>query len=277
MKHILLIFITLVAFGITLNGQEQEHQLQIKLTGSSLSLYDNSPNLESTAGSAFGFEFSYPYSFNDRWGLRGGLGLSFLNSKSELDNYEHTNGMFNDSDGDPYTSYLYLNNWMESQNITLLEIPVVVTFQEPLNSNSTLNLYCDLGFRIGIPVSSKYEVTSGSYEDQGFYEQYDLLLKDVEGHFESVTDYHPAGDINLKTCFMLTSSLGLKYALSDKLDLLGGVRFSSTLNDIKSSSSNLTTMSSDRSRTYNGVLNSDLVKDIHPVRIGIELGVNIHL
>lgn len=275
MKNILLSVITILA--LCLNIKAQEHDLKVKLTGGSLSLYTSSLNLDAKSGNYIGFEFGYHYSFNSYLGVGSGVGFSFLNSELELNEYEYSNGLLNDSEGDPYNSLLYLDDWVECQDITLMEIPVVLTYQEQLSKDGKLNLFCDLGFRIGIPISSKYEVITGSYEDQGYYEQYDLLLKDIPGHFESDTNYAPAGEIDLKVAFMLTSSVGVKYIISDKLDLQGGFRFNTTLNDIKSSSSNLTTMSSDRSRTYEGLSNSDLTSDIRPLQIGFEIGVNIHL
>lgn len=281
MKNILLTFITLFALGSSLNAQDQKqpkvYEVQAKLTGGSLSPYNSNLNLESSSGNYIGFEFGYHHSFNSHWGVGSGVGFTFLNSELELYNYRYDNGDLIDSEGDPYHSTLYLNDWTEEQDITLLEIPFVATFQEELSRDGKLNLYCDLGLRIGIPVSSKYEVNSGSYEDQGYYEQYDLTLKDIPGHFEKVTDYAPSGDIDLKAAFMLTSSIGAKYMISDRLALIGSFRINTSLNDIKSSSSSLTTMSSDRSRTYEGLLDSDVIYNIRPVQVGFELGVNIYL
>lgn len=93
--------------------------------------------------------------------------------------------------GEEYTHIASFTDWREKQQVFLLQVPIGLRFRFfPAVSyanaaDSRFGLHVAAGVLLSMPVRSRYTHTSGEITHTGWYPQWNLVLHDVPGRFET--------------------------------------------------------------------------------------------
>ena len=178
----------------------------------------------------FGFGLGYTYFFHRNFGVMLGGELAFYNSKIELDGLIDS---YKTRDGDrvniDYNTTI--KDYEEYQRLMNVNIPLMFQYQ----TDGVHKFYAGLGFKLGIPVSAKYEVSegglitaSGYYYDsfqQELYDQRDLGYGDF-----AINKTEEDLDFNLS--YTGIAEAGMKWRLSRLFSLYTGLYFEYCFNDV---------------------------------------------
>ena len=173
----------------------------------------------------------YSYFFNESFGLNTGLEFSFLKSEANIiaisDRY-----MTTDSEGDSFELRSEVGNYEETQSAMYMNIPIMGQYQ--MNVEADHKFYAALGFKIGIPITSKYKTQGADLSTAGFYKQYDNTL--LENHpmegFGSFTSQAVDKKLDMKVAFMLAAEVGMKWYLTESLAFYTAAYIDYGLNDV---------------------------------------------
>lgn len=215
------------------------------------------------------FNIGYSYFFNSGWGIGAGLGLQSAQSKGTLNFTSYTNAY--DSDGDNFELRTRYNNWAEKQKALFVDIPIGLQYQHWFDAKS--GLLAMAGAKISLPVSSSYEVVSGSIITTGYYEQWNVELSDMPQHGFTTTSARPSGDLTINPSYSVFVDLGWLYKVSEKLDLYAGGYINYGLNSLINASDNAL-YSEDG--TYNSMLASNQADNVKLLTFGIKVGLRLH-
>ncbi|NDV69327.1 outer membrane beta-barrel protein [Dysgonomonas sp. 25] len=230
----ILILVVFLIFPLgKISAQTPTHEISVQggmgLSGLKLSM--NHGDSKQKFGGSFGV--GYTYFFNENFGLNTGLEVSFLSSEAKFagmsDRYNTV-----DSSGDSYQFRSEIGSYKETHNTTYLNVPIMAQYQRPVwNSHQ---LYCALGFKIGLPVTSKYETNGTSIKTSGYYPQYGMIVDDMAffgfGNYQSRT---VDKTVDLKVAFMLAAEVGMKWELTQSLAVYTGAYLDYGLNDVSKS------------------------------------------
>lgn len=227
-KYIYILVIGLCT-SIYISAQEQSsHEFGLSLGGGLSSLkYDNGKN-----GTGGNIGLSYTYFFSENWGLKSGLELALY--KSELKDFStlsYAPGL-KDSEGDVFDYYSTVSGYNEKQKATFLNVPVMGHFQtEAFDQNK---FYVSAGFKVGIPISGKYESEGASFVNKGWYvDQENWVETQKFAGFGEFKDRSSEGDLKLDLAFILSLETGIKWNLGNNKSLYTGVFLDYGLSDIK--------------------------------------------
>ncbi len=227
MKKTILLILILTSTILAVAQDKQEVSIYLGAGNSSLK-YDlgQSADISSQFGPSFGI--GYTHKLNSEWGIISGLEIAMYKSEAsspELKDKYTTQ----DNYGNNFEWRLALHNLKETQNGTYLNIPVMLQF----TPKSIDKLYANIGFKVGIPLSGKYEaeytklVTSGYYPETGA-EYTDINFRGF-GEFEGTS----ANDnLDFGVAFILSAECGMKWALSNSMNLYTGAYIDYGLNNI---------------------------------------------
>lgn len=265
------IYIPIIAGLITastLNAQDKNHYLNATIGGGSHSLLYDLQGGDVKGGFGAAFNLEYSFFFNPNWGIGAGLGLQSAQAKGTLNLATAENTI--DTDGDAYEFRTNFADWQEKQKALFLEIPIALQYQRWLSEKN--GLLASAGGKIAIPVSSSYEVVSGSRTTSGYYQQWNVELKDMPQHGFATMYDRPSNDLKLKTSFALFAELGWLHKMSEKLDLYAGGYVSYGLRNLSNSASEPLYAANG---TYNGLLKSYHTDKVNLLTVGIKIGLRL--
>lgn len=254
-------------------------------------LYDDAA--KAAAGSEHGslagqIQLNYAYYFTDNWGLAAGIGMSNYCSYGTLNYAKQWSGQ-TDTDGEPYTHIARTHDWRERQATYMVDIPVMVQMQYPIAER--LRVYAALGAKIGFPVAADRRLTGGLVEHQGQYDRWNLLLSGVEKHdfySESATDFGTQSyplTLRLPAAGIM-AEVGIARPLTHQLDLLAGLFFNYTCNNIRPDGidpigwQRTDQTGDDAYRNhpfmpeYKGEVMSEYVSAVRPWAVGVKVGIS---
>lgn len=266
----------LIAAGFLLLGnlvlfaQEKGHYLYVNGGGGLHNLQYELKDGTQQAGMGCTFNLGYDYFITPHWGIGTGVGVQSFVSKSKL-NYS-TSFVSTDIDNESYLFRTNYDNWEETQNAWMLDIPVGISYKARLSQK--WKLQTTLGGKISIPISAKYKIENGSINTTGFYPQYNALMENFpEVGFSSFTDF-PSKDINLNPVVSGYLDLGGLYALNRNLDLYVGAYANYAFNNAIDAES-LEVYQQDGGK-YNSVFGSNQTDKVIPVSFGLKIGLTWH-
>lgn len=269
-----------------------KHYIDVYAGGGVSSLGYSLEGGTTSIGGSFLFGAGYTWFFKPYMGLQAGLSFTRVASSATL-----TEPMqwTTNKDGSPLTDYMgeqYIHrttfdNWRENQSSVLFQIPVGLRFRYFKDRDSRVGLHAAVGLNLSIPVVSKYVHTSGDVTHTGFYEQWQLELRDLPGRFEtepfvteqeeslkkklSVINVEAYGEvgasirINRRTEIIVAAYV--QYMLNNfssvKLDARTPLGFANSHNNYKFMSE------------YRGLVGTDKVGAMHPWEVGLKAGVSI--
>lgn len=213
-------------------SQTSRHEISV-WGGGGLSTLDYSTEIGDSKMKAGGlFGIGYNYRFTENWSISTGLELNFYNSKMKGQEFSD---VYDTNDGE-YDFQLSSNvtGYIEGQKATYLNIPIMAQYELPVFGEN--KFYAAGGFKVGLPISSKYKVNRAIIHNSGYYPDLDITYYDQ--NFMGFGTFSRAGyedDFDLKVSFMASVEAGLKWQLPHSLSLYTGAYFDYGLNDIKKS------------------------------------------
>ena len=218
MKKIILLILTVAITALAAAQDKQEISVYLGAGSSSLKYdLDQSGDRSSQFGPLFGI--GYTYKLNSTWGLVSGLEMAVYKSEFSSDELKDRY-MTQDNYGNDFEWRLSLHNIKENQKGTYLNVPVMVQF----TPQSMDKLYVNLGFKVGIPLSGKYESEYTKLVASGYYPETDAEYTDIDFRgFGEFGGSSAKGDLDFGVAFMLSAECGMKLNLSNSMRLyLGG-------------------------------------------------------
>jgi hypothetical protein len=152
-------------------------------------------SLTSAKKGSFSGSFELGYFFTRNFGLSTGLGYSTYKGLLTLPTYSVSyDTTDSDTPKETYTRFVSGKGIKEVQKISFVTIPVLASFQIPVNNS--FGFYIQSGINISIPITKSY-TSSGIFSYEGYYSAYNVRISDVpyEG-FEK--DYNNSSSGNLK-------------------------------------------------------------------------------
>ena len=169
---------TIVAVSATTYGQRRNSFQYVSADhGGGLHSIQYSPiDGKHKVGAGMTFNLGYRYFLSDQWAISSGIGLSTYNAKTIYNSAKPDNNRKYDILIPSYDSInqldfefrTYFDNFKEKQKATILEIPIQAYYEYAF-PQTRFEVFGKAGFKIGIPVSSKYKLMKGSYETRGYY------------------------------------------------------------------------------------------------------------
>lgn len=171
---------------------------------------DRTNGFDGSAEGVFTYYFSQSKGNFPQFGFRTGLSLGFRQNTLTMDNIDHSYSV-EDGQGNSILYHVTAEDVKETDRQFAVELPVM--FATYYN-----RIYANIGFRVGIPLMSRYNQTMSNPVLTATYEKYGVT---IEG--ERVTGKLTSEDINQKakldaSTFNLCLSLEAGYTF----DLIGG-------------------------------------------------------
>ena len=198
--------------------------------GGGASSFQNDPtqgkdrwNWTGTAG------LGYHFFFSPHWGIGTGANFVLYNGGISIDNYNQKQATTNVATGNAFDFLVSSSNYKESQQAMMVTIPLMLQYQ----GTSETAFYAALGGKVGIPVSAKSQ-PKGNFTTKGYFPNLNVTYENLPD-YGFVTDQafpEDKTDIRLKTAFMASAELGVKWSLSDKISLYTGIYADYTFNNI---------------------------------------------
>ncbi|MDR3134013.1 MAG: PorT family protein [Prevotellaceae bacterium] len=283
------IILLLLALCFSLPSMAQ-HRHEISIAGgfglSSLQYGVISSDHKNGTGAQAGL--GYNFYFAPNWSVRTGVGLGFFNAKTTLGSTDTYKTVENQShsyitstingNGDLRFTYEY-TGYEEKPSATLLTIPVMLQF-ETIGSKA---FYFAVGGKIGIPLSAQYK-TSGQLKTTGYNLELEVPINDnLPDYGFGTYDVNHTTDWDLNLSVQLSVEAGVKWHLTDKLNLYSGVYFDYGLNDLNKNNNDDPTafrLINYQPKTpgefiYGGIFNGS--DKLYPVALGITVRLSFGL
>lgn len=288
MKSIKYKIILLITIGSTASflQAQQKHEFSIYggggLSNLNYRLHNiNNDKIKSKAGVLAGV--GYTFFFQDQWGFTTGAEYTTYKSRSESYSIIDTRSTI-DSDGDNFNYTILQRGRIESQEVSYINIPLMIQFQQM----HPTGFYAALGGKIGFPIRGKYKYSYNQLIASGYYPSLNAQINDLEfrgfGTFEGRSGKN---DLDAKVAFSLAAETGIKWHLGKQLFLYTGVYADYGLNDVIKGSKNKSILpyNNDNPLNFksNSILNSEysynkITKSfsgkVKPLAIGIKVKVS---
>jgi len=147
---------------------------------------------------------------------------------------------------------------IEQNTMSFIDFPVSAVYTFPLSSN--VYLATRLGLKVGIPLHSTYVLSESDLYTRLYFEEWDLELFNIPAHglYDSRTDWHPEGELNLNNAFSIFSEVGIDGYFSYGLNNINYENQSSLIY---------------WRENYNYILS--LTESVRMMQIGVKLGIGI--
>lgn len=209
---------------------QQKQEVSVYGAGGLSTLNYDAKTGERKNGAGGDFGVGYTYSLTEKFALNTGVGIAFYNAKFSAN--EMTDILYGLTD--PYSEEVYdfyssISGYEEKQNVTYLNIPLMVRYYLD-NAN---RFYISGGVKVGIPLSGSYKTTDATFVNKGYFVDLENWGTSQEfmgfGTFRNKTVDE---DLDLNIACMASIEAGTKWDLNDKLVLYAGLYFDYGLNDI---------------------------------------------
>lgn len=219
----------------------------------------------------FGWNFNanYRHMFGYHFGLGTGLGLGYYKSKLTFDDLLITNTLTHPHNGRTYENKAQFSDWVESQRLIDLEIPVTIYFMGYINNE--WDFISGIGGKLMLPFWNSYHVNDGDLEVKGYFEDFtNIEYYDLPKHgFTKYHNYYGKSDINTITGAAFADA-GFLYKMKGNCSLYLGAYFSySFLNLAKKHDNKLYD-----GKAYTGIASSNLVDESALLAAGVKLGLS---
>ena len=180
--------------------------------------------------------------------------------------------MTQDNYGNDFEWRLTFHNFNESQKGTYLNIPIMVQFT-PVSLDK---FYTNLGFKVGIPLNGKYEASYTKFTTSGYYPETGAEYTDIDFRgFGEFGENSSKEDIDLGVAFILSAEFGMKWSLSNSMNLYAGGYIDYGLNNIIKDNKDKEIIPYKKDNPtnfeYNGLINSNLTDKVVPLAFGLKV------
>jgi outer membrane protein OmpA-like peptidoglycan-associated protein len=179
-------------------------------------------------GGSFGL--GYTFYFSRHFGLLAGGELACYSGRIKIDGLTDSYEITDPIDGNDVDYRMRFNNYRETQRTFNVNIPVALQFQ----TGGEHKFFASLGFKLGIPVHSRYRVPGSSQiVTSGYYPIWNQeLFEPAYLGYGTFSGRNSGKDIDFGLSYMGTVEAGVKWRLSRVLSLYTGLYFEYGFNDI---------------------------------------------
>ena len=236
------------------------------------------------------------YYFAPWLGIGTGVEFASYSSKTVFDK-PWTQTTYDKYGTDPWCLYTMTStpyNLRESQNIYMVEIPLALKFRA---RPGKLGFIGTAGVKLGLPVKNSYAMPNGGYfENQVYYEYFDLLMQDVPSVIEDINVPGGNGSIGIGSSasgpslrmlnYAAHLELGMLIQVHQRVDLAISAYGTYYFNDMMNSHGTQQLGFYDGTKageypmpytaSYDGVLRSNEVESLHPWAAGLKFTVHVN-
>lgn len=228
----------------------------------------------------------YTWFFKPYIGLQTGLNITRYATNATLTEPISWEGM-TDYQGDTYTHRIEFDNWHEVQQTYMLSIPVGVRAKWRQNERDVLGLYGAAGLQLSFPTLSNYVYKSGTVTHTGWYEQWNLELRDLPGRFE--TDPYVKQEESIRKHIKhvnatLYGEVGASIRLDERSELIVAAYVNYVMNNFSSVKRDERTQlgfANEHNNAYafmpeyRGLIGTNRIDAMHPWTVGIKVGASV--
>lgn len=177
----------------------------------------------------------------------------------------------------------------EYQDLYMLEVPVALKFRY---RPGVVGMTASLGVKLGFPMYNNYKLANGgSFDNEVYYQYFDLTMNDVPEVVEDVTVNPSSGMLPMssfkKLNYAVSLELGMLIRVHQRVELAISAFGTYYINDVLDTHgtkalgfSDLTTDAGKYpmpyTTTYNGVLRTNEVESLHPWAAGLKFTVQVN-
>ena len=272
------ITITIIAAILTCSAAAQDfihHEFSVNIGGGASGLQTKPTLGKSNGKGAISAGLGYHYLIDQNWGIGTGINFSFYNGKIAINDYNQQHTAINTLTGNQFDFLVSSSKYQETQKVTMITIPLMAQYQ--YQGEEKLAYYGALGFKVGIPASSKSK-SKGSFTTKGYYPNLDVTYEDLPDYGFVTNQPFPESKTNLglKAAIMASAEFGVKYRFGETTSLYAGIYTDYGLNNTskKGNKANNTLVAhqsdSPAQFAYNTAVNS-YAKKVKPFAVGITL------
>lgn len=259
----------------------------------------------------YSVDLKYSYYFSPHWGVTTGFGLSYYGTTGKLkgslaEDSFYSLGKYIDDDWQPaprrFDLRTRVTNLEEKQNVYMLEIPLLLSYQTYFGDSTKWGMYGNIGAKIQLPVATNFRIKNGEKSEFNVSGKYEGIPTDmgspenpdVSQHgYGTITDPNSSlawdDDSKLSMGLAATAELGVLYSLSPNTTLQVGAYIDYGLKDMRSGRklglfTGPETFYHPRADnhvgnmiTYNGMLNSNVTGKIKPISFGLKVALKFKL
>ena len=293
MRRLIFLFITVCSVATiyandttAMQPERFYHYIDIHGVGGVSSLQYALGGGETQITPSFSAGVGYTWFFHYSVGLQLGVHLTRVATKSILSEPMEWKGQ-TDYMGDVFDHRLRFNDWSETQQSYLLEVPLGFRFRYR-KDDKVVGLHAAFGAKLAIPVMSYY-TNSGSLTHTAWYDLWQLELHDLPGRFET-EQFNPKERTDIDSKLQKWNAeayaeLGINIRLNSRADLLLAAYGQYMITNLSSTADDARTQlgfASDHNNAaaympvYEGLIGTDRVGSIHPWMAGLKLGISIY-
>lgn len=222
----------LLIWGAVLTATAQEHQeisvyAQGPFSKLDYELMGSKSDMESSFGVGLGIQYAYKLSEN--WSLGIAAQYSSFEGKASIANLQDAYAA-TDAEEEDFEFRYTATNYVEKQYLNYVNIPISIRY---MSSGTTIRFYAATGFNIGFDIGATYDATADHLATSGYYEQYNVELKDPQfmgfGDFDYSTGKK---DLNVKNRYALHLESGIRFPIDNGTFYQLGVYVDYGLNDL---------------------------------------------
>ena len=265
-------------------AKAQQHEVSVNVGGglSTLNYTVETGKQKSGMGATFGA--GYRFIIDERWSIRSGVDFAIYAANFTADrDFSVTRNNVTDYENATFRlETVFPQGYQEKQRLTILQIPVMGQFMEPIDAYNKQKLYGAAGFKIGIPFGGMYKADGTTVRNTATYEEeYPYTTQTFMG-FGAFSPAESKDKLAaFKPAFIFALEVGVRWALPNDMALYTGLFFDYGLNNIQKDAKNQFV---EYERTANGggvsvnpVVKSQLTDKISPMAFGIKVGIAMGL
>ncbi len=289
-KIILSIAYILVASSLFAQEEQSQHEMTVNLGGGLSALKYKLESGDNKLGLGGSVGLGYTYFINNQFGITTGVEANYYQSEYSNDKLIGSYTTADPQNASEYfrLNYTYNKPYNETQSALFVQIPLMAQFQ----TEGYHKFYVAAGGRVGFPVNTKYKTDASDVTISGYYSHEGTTYEGTPNAkihgFGTYSSPDTDGKLSLKTAFMASIELGMKWALNDNFALYTGVYGDYGLNDIQKTKDKGTVTyhhdngtASQSTHNYltfdNSVTSTSTVEKITPMTFGLKLRLSFGL
>jgi len=283
-------FVCCVVIGGRAEGQYKEYRSHVGMTvGGGLHTLRFEP-VKPESGESMSLEFGngvdlalgveMKYFWSDHVGFGAGVGLTKARASVTYEGTETYEGLTHpDNTAVSYDLSTHYEGWKESQNVTLLSIPVEMMFRTKRGGSGKCIMGA-AGVEIELPCKASYESRSGSFTTTGYFAGTGHTVTSQPQHGFSTYERKRRGDEkNLGVGLSLKAEAGMRWDVHKQSGVYVGVYAVYGLTSILREGDRRPLVElnpQDASEIiYNGTLGSHRMDGVKVLCVGVKVGVDV--
>ena len=227
-KFYIILVISLTYLGLT--AQEfNRTEFSINIGGGLANFQTQPTNGNNAQRWTSSLGIGYHLFFNPNWGIGTGANFAIYNGGFSYKDYNTQQATTNTFTGHNFNFLVNVPNYRESHQAMMATIPLMLQFQ----SSGEKIFYAAVGGKAGFPFLAK-TAAKGRITSKGEYPDINVTYEDFPEYGFVTNQRFPKDktDIEMKTIFMASAEIGIKWVLVKKMCVYTGLYVDYGLNDV---------------------------------------------